>query len=102
MFAAEVSPFRVIVPLLDKTAVALSSNPDPVISTLEAPSSCPPRPVKVTPPLLVFAIKFFGPPEVRLDQDKPEIPAPLGPLFKEASPTSKIASDAVLEFVIET
>jgi hypothetical protein len=50
----------------------------------------------------VFAIKFFGPPEVRLDQDKPDIPVDLGPLLEEASPTNTMASEAVLEFVMET
>jgi hypothetical protein len=50
----------------------------------------------------VFAIKFLGPPEVRFTHDNPEIPDPLGPLFEEASPTNTIASEAVLEFVIET
>jgi hypothetical protein len=50
----------------------------------------------------VFAIKFFGPSEVRLDQDKAEIPDDLGPLLEEASPTKTMASAAVLEFVIET
>ena len=95
------SPFRVIVPLLARTAVAFSSRPDPVWSPV-SPASWPPRPVSVTPPLLVFAIKFFGPPEVRLDQDKPDIPVDLGPLLEEASPTNTMASEAVLEFVMET
>jgi hypothetical protein len=50
----------------------------------------------------VLAIKFFGPPEARSYQDKPEIPDALGPWVEDASPTIKIESEAVLEFVIET
>ena len=100
MSVVAVSPFRVIDPLLARTAVELSSNPEPVWSLVK-PASWPPRPVRVTPPLLVFAIKFFGPPEARSFHDKPDIPDALAPLVDEASPTNKIASEAVLEFVIE-
>ena len=56
----------------------------------------------MTPPLEVLAMRFFGPPESLSYQDNADIPEALGPLVAEVSPIIRIASGAVLEFVIET